>query len=499
MSAHLSRLPLILPFAAVSALAMFVPAGHAHALGDHAVARTFLYAGQLGMFLIAGIALAIFGGRPRGPSNVECLASLVLAYAALPLMLAVPFREAAGEMTFLDAYFEMVSCLTTTGATLFESGEVHASLHLWRGLVGWLGGLLAWTAAAAILAPLRLGGFEITERSDSGPVGAEVPGERVGSAAAWVFAAALRLAPVYSGLTLALWVALAISGDSPLVALVHAMSTLSTSGISPVGGLADSESGVAGELAVGAFMAFALSRLAFSSDAAGPGRRGLAGDPEFRTGALVVAAVALVLFARQWAGALESGQGGDLAAAAQALRHSAFTAMSFLTTTGFEAAPANWSGLEAPEIVLVGLALVGGGVATTAGGAKLLRIHVVYLHGRDEMERLVRPSLVGGAGGSGNRIPRGRGAVAWIFFMLFALSLALTAVTLAGFGLDFEDALVAAAAGLSTAGPLIPAVTQLDLGALGAGPKIVLAAAMLLGRLETLAMIALFNPSLWRR
>ena len=77
-------------------------------------------------------------------------------------MFAIPFYEAVGNTTFLNAWFEMVSCLTTTGATVYDNaGRLTPSLHLWRGLVGWLGGLLVWITAVSIFAPMNLGGFEV--------------------------------------------------------------------------------------------------------------------------------------------------------------------------------------------------------------------------------------------------------------------------------------------------------------------------------------------------
>ena len=178
--------------------------------------------------------------------------------------------------------------------------------------------------------------------------------------------------------------------------------------------------------------------------------------------------------------------------------------MSFLTTTGFvsegwDAARA-WSGLETPSILLMGLAVLGGGVATTAGGVKLLRVFALMKHGQREMDKLVQPSSVGGAGQSARRFRRHGAYVAWIFFMLFALSIAGISTLLSFLGLRFEDAIVLTIASLSTTGPLAEVALDapIDVIQLGAGAKSVLAAAMVLGRLETLAIIALLNPDFWR-
>ena len=178
--------------------------------------------------------------------------------------------------------------------------------------------------------------------------------------------------------------------------------------------------------------------------------------------------------------------------------------MSFLTTTGFASAGWSeaqaWSGLQTPGLILMGLALIGGGVATTAGGVKLLRVFALYLNGRRELEKLVHPSSVSRAGRESRRIQRNGAFIAWIFFMLFAVSLALITVVLAALGQDLESALILSIAAVSTTGPLVSvaAETPIVLLELAPGAKLVLCVAMVLGRMETLAIIALLNPGFWR-
>ena len=301
-----------------------------------------------------------------------------------------------------------------------------------------------------------------------------------------------------------LWICLVIAGDRPLVGLIHAMSTMATSGISPVGGVAGANSGIAGEFLVFLFLLFALSRLTFSSDTLTSARPGLHHDPEFRIGLLLVAGVPLILFLRHWLAAFDVDEVENFAAAGRALWGSVFTVLSFLTTNGFEstgwADARDWSGLGAPGMILLGLAMMGGGVATTAGGVKLLRVYALYLNGLREMERLVHPNSVGRSGGQGRRIRRNGAFVAWIFFMLFALTLASITMALTAAGTGFENAVVLSIAALSTTGPLITtaAETPIALVEMTVTGKSILCAAMVLGRLEMLAIIALANPALWR-
>ncbi|MGX0876801.1 trk system potassium uptake protein TrkH [Roseovarius sp. MBR-154] len=506
MAVRLLSFPLILILAGLAALMMSLPMIDALMRDDTSVARAFGYSGLLGLALIVVIGLAMSGGgTPRQMSDSRNLGSLLLAYLLLPVYLALPFYEGLETTTFLNAYFEMVSSFTTTGASLFDQpGRIMDSLHLWRALVGWSGGLLIWVSASAVLAPMSLGGFEVTVRAEPGQDDALLGRFERASTERRLAQSMRVLAPIYIGLTAALWIILMAGGERAFVALVHAMSTLATSGISSIGGLENGVSGFAGEFAIFLFLFFSLSRLTFSSDTVPTLRQGLFHDPEFRLGLMLVAVVPLLLFMRHWIGAYEVADPADWEGALRSLWGAVFTVMSFLSTTGFESADwqaaRDWSGLKTPGLILMGLAMVGGGVATTAGGVKLLRVYALYLHAQREVDRLIYPSSVGRASGPGRRIRRQGAYIAWIFFMLFALTLTALTALLALVGQNFESALILALSGLSTTGPLVEMAseTPIRLAELSSAAKLIYAAAMVLGRLETLALIALLNPAVWR-
>jgi trk system potassium uptake protein TrkH len=505
MIARLLTFPLILILAGIASVMMYLPAIDAGLRGFSGVGKAFAFSGTIGLALVIIIGLALSGRSDQRMSDTQNLMSLLLAYVLLPVFLAIPFYEGVRNTSFINAYFEMVSSFTTTGATLFGAqGRLIDSLHLWRALVGWGGGLLLWISASAVLAPLNLGGFEVTARGEPGQ-DETVLGRFERATPAKRLAQSTRvLAPVYIGLTGALWICLLIGGERAFVAAVHAMSTMATSGISSIGGLQNGASGFAGEFAVFLFFFFALSRLTFSSDTITSVRPGLRSDPEFRLGVMLLVGVPLVLFLRHWIATLGVQDTDDWRLALRALWGAVFTVLSFLSTTGFESADwqeaRDWSGLGTPGLILLGLSLVGGGVATTAGGVKLLRVYALYLHARRETERLVHPSSVGRATGLGRRIRRQGAFIAWIFFMLFAMSLTFVTALLAFAGQGFDSALILAISGLSTTGPLILTAsdTPIRLLELSAAAKMIYAMAMVLGRLETLALIALLNPSIWR-
>ena len=501
----LLQLPLFLLLFGIFSASMIVPAVYGVSVRELDAARAFFYAGLLGVIAFSMIAVAHAGRSPRhgalGP-----LMSLFSAFVFLPLMLAIPFVEALPTTRFVNAYFEMVSAITTTGATVFEDPErLGRTLHLWRAQVGWMGGLLMWIAASAILAPLHLGGFEVTSQAEPGRRDAGSGDQRrAANPRARLVRVTRALLPIYVALTLLLWLLQLFGGQEPLVAICHAMSIMATSGISSIGGTQDAGLGITGEMVMLLFMLFALSRLTFSQDTVTATQGGLLTDPEFRIGLIVVIIVPLAIFLRHWVGAYDVAAFENFSQAASALWGAVFTVMSFLTTTGFVsehwAGAQDWSGLTTPGIILMGLALIGGGVATTAGGVKLLRVFALYRNGVREMERLVHPNSVSGAGTAGRRLQSNGAFIAWIFFMLFAVSLAGVTLLLALSGASFEEALVLSVAALSTTGPLIDHAMEdpIRLIELSLGAKAILCGAMVLGRLETLAIIALVTPDLWR-
>ncbi|TGN60466.1 TrkH family potassium uptake protein [Paracoccus liaowanqingii] len=543
MTSTVQRLPLLILLAGMAALLMLVPAAYASVTGYAAIARNFFYAALLTLVFCGLIGLAT-QANPRPQRARETLLMMLGAYGILPLLLAVPFAESQPDTGFFNAWWEMVSSLTTTGASLYSADLLPLPLHLWRAIVGWMGGFFVLVAAVAILAPLRVGGFEIM----SSPYGREEYRQHLPKSSdprrpvlhmsdprteghlsdptSRLARAALEVGPLYAGLTLALWVGLAMLGDPALVALTRAMGTLSTSGISPVIGPAGQATGIAGEMLVFLFLIPALSRRFWPGGAELQATDRMVEDPELRMALALVLMVGAVLFLRHFLGAIEIERSlpedahplAGLGRALAALWGGLFSALSYLTTTGWtsvEWADARaWSGLDAPGLILAGLAMMGGGIATTAGGVKLLRVYALARHGQREMERIIHPSSVSGGGRIARRLRREGAYLAFIFFMLFAMSIAVVICLVSIHAIEFETATILSIAALTNAGPLAGAIplTPAFEGTAGIASapwegwsglpdftKAVLAAAMVLGRIETLAVLAIFSPDFWRR
>ena len=309
--------------------------------------------------------------------------------------------------------------------------------------------------------------------------------------------------PFYLAATAVLAIAFNALDKPGLAAAVHAMSILSTSGISPFAEGFAFKGNFGAELVAILFLVIAASRLPYSGAFQGRVRADWREDPELRLMLYLTLGATFLLFIRHWVGALTIDEDLDALDGFIALWGTFFTSLSFLTTTGFESfaweRAHRWSGLDNPGLVLMCLCLIGGGAATTAGGIKLIRAYAMFRHGTRELERIAMPHSVAGLG-AGPRALRREGAfIAWAFMMLFILALMASVVSLTLTGIRFERALFASIAALSNTGPAYTVIAGKGAGFadFGALQQFILACVMMLGRIETLAFIALLNPAAW--
>ena len=477
---------------------MIGPAVTALFANDHALSRSFFYTGLLVIVFSIIVGIAIQNFRPN-LSNIDHLLGLLLTFVCLPVLLAAPVASYFGDISLLDLYFDMVSCLTTTGAAIAGLPDgAGATFAVWRAEVAWMGGFIIWVAAAAILEPLSLGGFEVKEagtvrsRADARPDAFRIKEK--------IWSHGIDLFPWYFGATLLLFVLQVIVGSEVLPALVLSMSVISTSGMMLV-----PSSGVFEEALVLMFLVLAWSGVIVTSRSSALGIDRMSEDPELKAAIRVISIAVAIVVAANLELLMEIRGLERVSEALHAVWGMVFTASSFLSTAGFESSFMKLGntagGFWFPELILAMLALCGGGVATTAGGVKLVRVLALARMTQMELSRLVYPSAVSMSSGLGRNLKVSGQEYAWIVFSIYCVSLALYMLAFSYVGASFKEAAVISVAALTTTGPLAPAILSDGFAYSELGPvaKGLLASAMILGRLELLTAIALFNPSLWRR
>ena len=149
----LLRLPLFVLLAAMIGASMMLPAAYASVNNNDELARIFLYSGLL-VLVMAGLIGLATSANPHQARPRDALLTMLAAYAGMPLIMAVPFAEAMPDTGLFNAWWEMTSALTTTGASLYSADLLPMPLHLWRAMAGWMGGFFILAAATAILTGL---------------------------------------------------------------------------------------------------------------------------------------------------------------------------------------------------------------------------------------------------------------------------------------------------------------------------------------------------------
>lgn len=460
--------------ALVLAAAQLAPLALAAAEADAASARGFAVGAGFALFL--GVVLILAGrGGERRLDRRETLFFAVSGWGAAGAFAAFPLALSGVAGDLSGSFAEAVSGVTATGLSVIEDiGAAPRAALLWRAMLQWLGGYATVLFAGALAPHLA--------RAAPAPRPRE-----------WVRPGAWRsartAAAIYAALTAAAAAALAGAGAPPFDALCYAMSAVSTGGFAV---------GAAGPMALGA-AAQAILMLAMAAGAlnllgawrAGASRVGaLAADAETRLFVLLALAGAVAV-----AAALRAGGG---APPGEAAWRGLFAAVSALTTTGFSAGFAP----TAPAFVvlaLAGLALIGGASGSTAGGVKAVRALVLVRQSVHEMRRLAQPHRVAA-------VRAGRATVSetaiqgiWAFFVAFVLSVIAFTLILAAHGLSFPDASLLALSALTNTGPLLVEAAGAAPTALPPSGELALAAAMLVGRVETFAFFVVVTPLFWRR
>jgi trk system potassium uptake protein TrkH len=432
---------------------------------------------------VGGACVLTTMGRPFELRFRDATLLTVVSWFLVPAFAALPLLAEPVDLSVVDAYFEFVSGMTTTGSTVMVGLDtLPPSILLWRSTGQWIGGLGIIGLAIVILPFLRVGGMqlfrlEFSDRSEKGmPRMREI---------------ATAVGRIYIVLTLACFLAYWLLGMTAFDALNHALTTLPTAGYSTHDtsfGFFDSPAiewvGTVFML-LGALPFLAYLRLV---------RRGSLRDrlePQIPTFLIAVGALTLVFAV--W---LNLAEGVDFGAA---LTKSAFNVTSLVTTTGFVSTDyLVWGGFASAFFFM--LSFVGGCAGSTAGGPKIFRYQVVYRVIAQHVRKSIHPHAVVplryGTRALTDEQVRSVGVFVFLYFAAFAVSAAILAMI----GLDTATSLSAAATALGNVGPGIgPIIGPAgNFASLPDAAKLVLSATMIMGRLEILSVLLLVIPGFYR-
>ena len=432
---------------------------------------------------VAGLAMVV-QGRPKNtqlrPRDMYMLTVsswlLVCVFAAVPFM----FTQ---HISYTDAFFESMSGITTTGATVLSGlDSMSPGILIWRSLLHWLGGIGFIGMAVAILPMLRIGGMRLfqTESSDR----SEKVMPRSHMVAKYMIAA-------YVGLSLLSVLAFWLAGMNLFDAINHTMSAIATGGFSTSDrSLGNWTQPAVHWVAVAVMILGSLPFVLYVSTMRG-NYRALIRDQQVQGFLGILLCTWLVL-----------GTWYCLTSELhwlEAIRHVVVNSTSIMTTSGFAVGDYTlWGGFAGMLFFYLGF--IGGCSGSTAGGLKIFRFQVAYVLLKANLQQLVHPRAVIKQQYNMHRLDEDIVRSILTFSFFFTITIAALALALTLCGLDWITALSGAASAVSGVGPGLgpiigPAGNYAPLPDMA---KWLLTLGMLLGRLEILTVLVLLMPSFWR-
>ncbi|MEW6677017.1 MAG: potassium transporter TrkG [Pseudomonadota bacterium] len=412
---------------------------------------------------------------------------VVLTWVLTPLFAALPLLFYLPDLSFTDAYFETMSGLTTTGATVLSGlDKLPASINLWRTELHWLGGMGVIVLVTAVLPLLGVGGRQMFKAETPGPMKDEKLTPRMAETAKGLWVVYIILTIVLLGLYFAL-------GMSFMDALIHAFSVMGLGGFSSYDASFGHFDSVAMEIVTMVFalvagVNFAMHFLAWR----GRSLRPYFSDPELRWFVGVVLGSCLMLALYLWA----QGMYLDFPTA---LRYATFNTISIATTLGFANADFGLWPLFAGLWMLF-LCSFTTSAGSTGGGIKMMRAVLLYKQIHRELLRLIHPRAQTPIKLGGHTVPDKIMYAVLAYFFIYVSSIIGLSFVLSFSGLDVLTAFTAIVACINTTGPGLGQVGPSTTYAILTDFQTwVCTFAMLLGRLELFTLLVVLTPAFWRR
>ena len=403
----------------------------------------------------------------------------VLFWIVLSVSGSIPFLLFGFDV--VDSFFESMSGITTTGATVIAGlDDLPKSLLIYRQLLQWLGGMGLIVLAIAVMPLLGIGGGQLFKTQTPGPMSEQRLTPRITSTARALWS-------IYFVLTVLCIFAYRLAGMNNFDAVSHAFSTVSIGGFSTYDLSIGFFDNLAIEIVCITFML--LSAMSFAVHYSAIYRKQVLKyfyDPELRFFVslliVILCMVCLSLFANNIDDPIRSGL---------------FQTVSIITTTGFLTDEYSSWPAYVSFILLVG-AFVGACSGSVGGGIKSWRILIMLKHAYKQIFKIIHPDSV-------NTIKLGKKVVdsnvseaVWGFFSIYIMSFIILFLAVLATGLDFITAFSAVGACLNNLGPGLGEIAS-NYGNISSTTKLILCFAMILGRLEIFTFLVVLMPAFWRR
>ena len=406
---------------------------------------------------------------------------IVMFWVVLSTVGSVPFYLSG--MSAIDSFFESMSGITTTGATVIANIDIlPESILFYRQLLQWMGGMGLIVLAIAVMPLLGIGGGQLYKTEIPGAMKEQklTPRIKETAQALWI---------IYLGLTVACCLMYYINGMTFFDAVSHAMSTVAIGGFSTHNESIGFYNSISIEFICMVFML--LSSFSFTLHYFAIYKRKplkYIYDPELR---FFISIIVLILvfstFINLFSDSSVSPSSWELL----------FHTISMVTTTGFSSSDtANWP-FSISFLLLVG-AFIGACSGSVGGGVKSWRVMIMLNHAYSNIMKIIHPNSVISLKIGTRSVGDDVATSVWGFFSIYVISFVLLLIAVLSTGLDFESAFSAVGACLNNLGPGLGSVSD-NYADINSASKSILAFAMLLGRLEIFTLLVIMTPMFWAR
>jgi trk system potassium uptake protein TrkH len=435
-------------------------------------------------------SLLFFSNNSAGNKNIgkrEAFLIVGLSYFIMGFFGSLPYLFSGAIPNFSNAYFETVSGLTTTGASVLTDIEaVQHGILFWRSMTQWMGGMGIILLTIAILPYFGIGQSDLFV--------AEVPGPTKEKLHPRINETAKRLWFIYVGLTAILTIVLFMEGMSFFDAINHSMATLSTGGFSTKNASVAHFNSPLIEYTITIFMILAGINFTLHYFALKKRFREILTNEEFKLyiyfifGITLFISAGIILF--------------TLAPLEATFRGVFFSVASIITTTGFVNVDyTKW--MDWVTMLFFWLLFTGGMAGSTAGGIKVIRHLIMVRNSIYEFKRMLHPRAIVPVRFNNTIIPEPMIYNVLAFFIIYVVIFIISSLILAGIStvnMDLMTALSATATCLGNVGPGVgnvgPVNNFFDISASG---KWLLSFLMVIGRLELFTVLVLFTPYFWKK
>ena len=409
--------------------------------------------------------------------------AVALVWVVLSLFGALPYVWSGAIPNYIDALFETISGLTTTGATILNGVEqLGRGVLFWRSLTQWLGGMGVLVLFLALMPHLGGGAVHLMRAESPGPIKSKlVP--KVGQTAKILYG-------IYIGLTLLESVALRIAGMSWYDAVNHAFTTMATGGFSVKNASVAAYNSPLITWIITVFMFLAGTNFSLLFLVLRGRLREVLRSEELRIYTIIVVCATVFICLDLSAHSHLSFSG--------TFTDSAFQVVTIITTTGYATKDfALWP--TTSQVVLTALMFTGACAGSTSGGIKISRITLLAKSLHREMNRLIHPNHISVIKSEGRPVEERVVSSASVFFVSFILVWLAGTLVVSWDNLGFTESFTASLTCISNVGPGLGMLgPEENFSILSHVSKLVLSLLMLMGRLELMPILVLLRPSVWK-